>query len=429
MNINLSRKQALSIKESTARLNFWIGAVRSGKSFASLLRFVQFLVKGPEGESAIIGKSIGAIKRNVLSPLKHLLGDFFEVYIGRGEARFNNRVIHLIGANDERAENKIRGSSFAGAYVDEITIIPESVFEMLISRLSIPGAQLFGTTNPDSPFHWFKKKFIDRDDLDMKIWNFRLEDNPALDPVFVTNLKKEYRGLWYERFIEGKWVLAEGTIFDFFDKNIHTIPYPPGAADYYVVGIDYGTTNPCAFTMVGYNERTFPNRWVEKEYYWDSRVKLRQKTDAEYAKDLMKFIEGYKVKSIYLDPAATSFKVELNRQLPSHLNVIEADNDVLPGIRYLSMLMSNGTLKIGQNCTNLLEEIQTYRWDTRAADRGEDKPLKERDHAIDSLRYSAYSEWFMKEGTRLSAQDIDTMRNQAYGVQPSLGKFFDDRLW
>ena len=429
MNLSLSYKQKLSIRESTARLNFWVGAVRSGKSFASLLKFIQFILSGPKGDLCVVGKSIGAIKRNVLSPLKHLLGDHFQYYLGKAEANFANRTIHLIGANDERAENKIRGSSFAGAYVDEITILPESVFDMLISRLSISGAQLFGTTNPDSPFHWFKKKFIDRDDLDMKVFNFLLEDNPSLDKAFVDNLKKEYRGLWYERFIEGKWVLAEGTIFDFFDKEKHTISYPPGAAEYYVVGIDYGTTNPCAFTMIGYNERTFPNRWVEKEYYWDSRVKLRQKTDSEYAKDLLKFIEGYKVKTIYIDPAATSFKVELNRQLPSHLAVVEADNDVLPGIRYLSMLISNGTLKIGANCPNLIQEMSTYRWDQNAAKRGEDKPMKENDHCIDCCRYVTFSEWFKKEGPRMSAQDLDNLRNQAYGVQPSLGRFFDDKMW
>ena len=429
MNLNLSPKQQRSIRESDARYNFWIGAVRSGKSFASLLRFIQFIIKGPPGEMVIIGKSIGAIKRNVLSPLKTLLGDDFNYYLGKGEAHFANRTIHIIGANDERAENKIRGSSLAGAYVDEVTIIPESVFEMLKSRLSIPGAKLFGTTNPDSPFHWFKKKFLDRsDELELKQWEFVLEDNPSLDPVFIKNIKLEYRGLWYERFIEGKWVLAEGTIFDFFDRSIHTIDFPPGAADFFVVGCDYGTVNPCAFTMVGFSDKTFPNRWVEKEYYWDSKVKMRQKTDTEYAQDMKRFIDGYKVKTIYIDPSAASFKLELQRVIPAHISIIEANNDVLEGIRYLSMLLANGTLKICRNCENLLKEIGTYRWDPKASDRGEDKPLKEADHAIDSARYAIMSEWYKKEGARMTPEDLERMRLEASGVT-SHGKFFDDRMW
>ena len=429
MNLNLSPKQALSVRESDARFNFWIGAVRSGKSFASLLRFVQFIIRGPAGDMFILGKSMGAIKRNVLSPLKLLLGDDFNFYLGKGEANFANRTIHLIGANDERAENKIRGASFAGAYIDEITIIPESVFEMLMSRLSIPGAKLFGTTNPDSPFHWFKKNFLDRaNELDLKQWNFVLEDNPSLDPVFVSNIKKEYRGLWYERFILGKWVLAEGTIYDFFDHSLHTIDFPPGAADHYILGVDYGTVNPCAFILVGYNEFTFPNRWVEKEYYWDSRVKMRQKTDTDYAQDLKKFIEGYKVKAIYVDPSAASFKLELGRHLPGHLSIIEANNDVLEGIRYTSMLLANGTVKIGRNCENLIKEIGTYRWDTRAANRGLDEPLKENDHAVDALRYALVSEWYKKEGARMKPEDLERMRLEASGVV-NHGKFFDDRMW
>lgn len=429
MNLTLSHKQKKSIRESDARLNFWIGAVRSGKSFASIIRFIEFCLTGPMGDLAIVGKSIGAIKRNVLSPLKHLLGDEFQFYLGKGEATFANRTIHLVGANDERAETKIRGSSFAGAYVDEVTIIPESVFSMLISRLSIPGAKLFGTTNPDSPFHWFKKNYLDRGaELDLKQWDFVLEDNPSLDPVFVHNLKREYQGLWYERFIEGKWVLAEGTIFDFFDRNLHTLDLPPGMANYYVVGVDYGTTNPCAFTMVGYSDRTFPTKWVEKEYYWDSKVKLRQKSDTEYAKDLQKFIEGYRVKTIYIDPSAASFKLELTRSLPGYISLIEANNDVLDGIRYLSMQISNGTLKILKNCQNLLNEMGTYRWDMRAADRGEDKPLKENDHAIDSLRYAVVSEWYKKEGPRMTAEDLERLRYEAMGLSQH-GKFFDDKLW
>lgn len=429
INLTLSQKQANSIVEAEARYNIWVGAVRSGKSFASLLAFEDFCRYGPKGDFVIIGKSRDTIKRNVLFPLRDLLGDRFAYFIGKGEANLYNRTIHIVGANDERAAHKLQGSTLAGAYVDEIATIPEAVFEMLKSRLSIKGAKLFGTTNPDSPFHWLKKKFLDRsDELDIKFWDFTLEDNPSLDPLYVSNIKKEYKGLWYQRYIEGRWVLAEGTVFDFFNKDQHIIDFPPGAAEYYVVGVDYGTTNPTAFSMIGYNSMTFPNRWLEKEYYWDSRKTLRQKTDTEYASDLKKFIEGYNVKALYIDPSAVSFRVELSRQ--GFSGIIEAQNEVLDGIRYHSLCLSNGTFKVCSNCTKAIEEYQTYVWDENAANRGEDKPKKENDHLLDSIRYALYSEWFKKEGSRMTASQLERMREEVYGQQmQSFGKFFDDKMW
>lgn len=406
-----------------------MGAVRSGKSFASLLAFEDFCKNGPPGDFIILGKSRDTIKRNVLYPLRHLLGDRFNFYLGRAEATLYNRVMHIVGASDERAAQKIQGATAAGAYVDEIATIPEAVFEMLKSRLSITGARLFGTTNPDSPFHWLKQKFIDRaHELDIRYWNFCLEDNPSLDKVFVDNIKKEYQGLWYQRYIEGKWVLAEGTIFDFFNRDIHVINFPPGAASHYVVGVDYGTSNPTAFSLIGYSDKTFPNKWLEKEYYWDSRKTLRQKTDTEYALDLQKFIQGYNVRSIYIDPSAVSFRVELRRQ--GFTGIVEAQNEVLDGIRYHSLQLSNGTFKICHNCTKAIEEYSTYHWDEKASQRGEDKPKKENDHLMDSIRYALYSEWFKSEGPRMKPEDIDQMRTEIYGGgEPKLGKFFEDRMW
>lgn len=385
-------------------------------------------MEGPEGDFIILGKSRDTIKRNVLYPLRKLLGERFQFFLGKAEATLYGRVIHLVGCNDERAAQKIQGSTVAGAYVDEVATLPEAVFQMLQSRLSVPGAKLFGTTNPDSPFHWVKKKLIDRaHELDIKCWNFRLEDNPSLDKSFVNNIKKEYMGLWYQRYIEGAWVLAEGTVFDFFDSNIHCIDYPPGAADFYVLGCDYGTSNPTAFSLIGYSSKTFPNKWLEKEYYWDSRRTLRQKTDTEYAEDLKKFISGYNVRAIYIDPSAVSFRVELVRQ--GFSGIIEAENEVLDGIRYHSIQLSNGTFKVCRNCVKAIEEYSTYRWDEKASARGEDKPKKENDHLMDSIRYALYTEWFKRDGPRMKAEELEAMRDEVFGVAPSHGKFFDDKMW
>lgn len=428
MNELLSFKQRYSIRESKGRLNIWCGAVRSGKSYACMIRFIRHVLSSPPGIFCVCGRTRDTVKMNVIYPLKEWLGDRILYKEGNGELYICDRLCFVVGANDERAETKIRGSTFLGALVDEITIIPENFFKMLLSRLSKDDAKLFGTTNPDSPFHWFKLQFLDRAvDLDLMLFNFNMDDNPSLSQKFKENLANEYQGLWRERYIDGRWVLAEGTIFDFFDKSKHTLEFPPGNADYFIVGVDYGTTNPTAFSMIGFAPHLYPNSWLQKEYYWDSKKQLRQKTDSEYAQDLKKFIEGHLVKAIYVDPSAVSFRAECARV--GIANVYEAKNEVLSGIRYHSQLISNGTFKVMASCKSALEEYSTYRWDPRGMVRGEDKPLKENDHMMDSIRYALFSHGFLTSNQRLTPEQIDQMRMEAHGVPVSHGKFFDDKMW
>ena len=380
----MSPKQALTLLDSDTRINVWVGAVRSGKSYSSLWRFIEYIMKGPKGDLMIIGKSNGTIKRNIISELMNFLGVDVRYYEGKQELHLWGRKIHIVGASDERAVTKIQGATLAGAYVDELTLIPQSFWQMLLSRLSISGAQVFATTNPDSPYHWVKTELLDRaQELNLKTWHFILNDNPSLDENYKINLEKEYKGLWYQRYIEGKWVLADGVVYDCFDESLHVMDFKPSHnAKYYIAGVDYGTANPCAFTLLGVNADYYPNFWVEKEYYWDSKKKNRQKTDTEYAADLKKFISDLAapIKAIYLDPSAASFKTECFRQKISP--ILDANNDVLDGIRFVSGLLSNGTLKVTRQCPNLIKEFGSYVWDTKASERGEDRVVKKNDHCF-----------------------------------------------
>src|SRR5215469_18227147 len=172
------------------------------------------------------------------------------------------------------------------------------------------GARIFATTNPDSPFHWVKRDFL-TNNPDVKAWKFTLNDNPELLEHEKEYLRRQYKGLWHQRFILGEWVQAEGAIYDFFEEKLHVIDFPLSRAAYYLCGIDYGTTNPCAFILIGVNHDAYPNIWVEDEYYYDSKIHQRQKTDAEYANDLSNFLKSRYVRAIYLDPSAASFRVEL----------------------------------------------------------------------------------------------------------------------
>lgn len=407
----LSPAQIVSVVEADQRLNIWEGSVRSGKTIASLLRWLIYVRDAPRsGELVIVGKTRETIERNVLAPLMdpgifgplarqthHTTGSNTAVILGR--------KIHLIGANDTKAEGKLRGMTCAGAYVDEVTIIPESVWRQLLARLSVAGAKLFGTTNPDNPQHWFKRDFLDAGLEHLASWHFTLDDNPALPDEYVAQLKAENTGLWYKRNILGLWVAAGGAIYDSFDEardvigspsDATAIPVPDGATpaiDRWWVGVDYGTTNPFAavlIALVGDGSLVAVDEWR-----WDSKLRQRQLTDAEYSERMMAWLAecrerwGADPDRIYIDPSAASFRVQLRRD--DVVGVNPADNEVIDGIRTTASLLASGRLKIHARCTGLLAEIPGYVWDEKATNKGEDAPVKLNDHSVDALRYALHT--------------------------------------
>jgi PBSX family phage terminase large subunit len=409
---NLSPKQISFFNNSNSKLNIASGAVRSGKSYVVLLRFMKELLEGPDGNYLVCGRSERTCVVNIIEPLERFIKR--SVGFNRGMGVFNlfGKKVYVVGANDERAVGKIQGWTLAGALVDEITILPESFFKMLLSRLSIEHSKLFGGTNPDSPMHWLKTDFLDRfsdDAEELSHFKFNLEDNPSLHDAYKISLKKEYQGLWHKRYILGDWVLAEGAIYDFFDTSLHTVSRPPTYAKYYLLGIDYGTSNAFAAVLIGFNDDHRPSLWVEKEYYWDSKTMGYQKTDAEYALDVQKAFEGYPIRLIYLDPSAKSFEVELRRH---KMPVKQAKNDVLDGIRCVGTMLSQGNLVICKSCPNLIKEIEGYVWDEKAVKRGEDEPLKQRDHAVDAMRYVIYSHYGAKTTLKESSKEESYMSGQ-----------------
>lgn len=409
--VKLSPKQVDSLKNATARINLWCGAVRSGKSFVSLWALIDMCKRAPPGNLVIVGRTNDTIKRNIVDELYNFPGINVFYYPGKRELHLEGRIIYCIGANDERSESKIRGPTFSGAYVDEATLIPESFFKMLLSRLSRDGSYLIATTNPDSPFHWLKRDFIDRyEELGVRVFNFRMEDNPSLTIDYVSALKKEYRGLWYRRFIDGEWCLAEGSVYDFFDTSIHVIPNPPSFAKYFILGCDYGTTNPCAFILIGFNDESPTKIWVEKEYYFDSKKEGYQKTDAEYADDFFVFLGDIAPRAVFIDPSAASFKLELRRRYPS-LPIRDAINDVQNGIRTVSLYLATGDLKVCAPCKNLIQEFQSYTWDTKKSERGKDEPMKVFDHGLDALRYAVHTQWGGRRDLRELSQEQRAFEN------------------
>lgn len=406
-----SPKQDKSFSEALRRFNIWIGAVRSGKTFASLERFIADLKDGPPGDAMIIGVNRNSLQRNIIKPLFYRMG--FPCPTEKAQqTNVYGRTLWFVGAPDISAVSTIQGSTLALAYVDEATNIPEPFWKMLESRLSVPRAKLLATCNPEGPAHWLKKDYIENKELDLVCWNFSLEDNPTLDESFKQQLKASYTGMWYNRYILGEWALAHGAIYDCYDKY-NEYDQPSNNPNYYVVGIDYGTTNATAAVLCAVSPNKWPQISVEAEYYYDSAKKGRSKTDQELVKDIKEFV-GYKnVQAIYVDPAAASLKIAMRQ---ADLPVLDANNDVLLGIKICSKFIGGKNIVIHKSCTTLREHIQSYAWDSKAADRGEDKPVKKNDHICDALRYAVCSAF--PQGEFSSPDDhlsYDQYRRKVFG--------------
>lgn len=366
---------------------------------------------GPRGDVMIIGVSREALQRNVVVTLYNLLG-FGAPSTKSTEDQLYDRNVYFIGAPDESAVRRIQGSTLALAYIDEAACLPRSFWNMILSRLSIEGAQLYATCNPEGPVHWLKKDFIDRaDDLDLVSWHFTLEDNPSLGQKYITELKKEYTGMWYKRFILGIWAVAHGLVYDGFDQdNVTDKIYD--APSYYIAGIDYGTSNATAVVLCAIRKNKYPQIVIEDEYYYDSKKEGRSKTDGELGDDIYKFLSHKNVQTVYVDPSAASLKLELQRK---DLPVMDANNDVINGIRVVSKFVAQKNVVIHKRCKNLIDQMQSYAWCEKAASKGEDKPVKEEDHIVDSLRYSLFSAFPMGEITTPNDYSISELRHMIYG--------------
>lgn len=400
----LSAKQKRSIVRATCRINLWDGAVRSGKTVGSLIRWLHFVRHAPKrGDLVIMGRTKDSIARNILGPIADLDPGAITFTQGAPTCKIYGRTVHIVGAHDVKAEATIRGWTLYGAYVDEATVIPEVVWRQLLNRLSVPGAKLFATTNPDAPTHFLMKDFIKKLDLpeghedrpNMIRFHFRLPDNPSLDAEYLRSLEAENHGLWYERNIEGRWVAAEGAIYGMLDEPVHCRPAPPPTRWQFAwIGIDYGTSNPshAVLMVLAADDAGRDALYVVDEWQHNGREK-GQLTAPEQAARMAAWAEGLLADTglapvTVLDPSAAPLRVQLRSD--GWQGVRGADNRVEFGIQACSSLFGGERLYVDKaRCPQLWDELCSYAWDDKVLERGEpEQPLKVNDHGPDALRYA-----------------------------------------
>ena len=382
------------------------GAIRAGKTVPMALSFVFWAMTEFDGQNfGMCGKSIGSFKRNVwvwLAPALRARGYKLRKITEIGENCYavirGDRVNYffIFGGKDERSQDLIQGITLAGIYFDEVALMPESFVNQGTGRCSVTGSKFWFNCNPDSPMHWFKLSWLDKaDEKRLLHLHFIMDDNPSLDDDTKNRYKSMYAGVFFQRFILGLWVMAEGAIYKdawsdevLFDDDTA----PPRLANdprcRRFIFIDYGTVNPMVFLDVYDDGKSL---WVLKEYYYDSKATGVEKNNSQYADDLDAFIGDRRDVTIIIDPSAASFKAELRvRGLRSRETeeIINADNEVLEGIRMVSTMLHKRLIRIHRSCKKLQSELLSYVWDDKAIQKGmRERPIKINDHGPDALRY------------------------------------------
>ena len=374
------------------------GAIRSGKTVAMILSFLLWSLDTFSGRDFILaGVTSGALARNVLGPMTAMLETLgVPAEWKRGEARLiiGGNSYYLFGADKDNAQDKLQGMTAAGAYADEAALFPRSFIDQMIGRCSVEGSRIFLNCNPNGAYHYLKTDFIDRaDEIGLYRLHFTMDDNLTLSLQIRESYARSFSGVFYRQYILGEWVSAEGAVYPMWDDRANTFLQEERAEDDLpfrgmrrFCAVDYGTVNPCVFLDVRDDGRNF---WIMNEYYWDSAARRRQKTDAEYADDLTAFLDGDRNVQVIVDPSAASFKAELRNR---GFRVLDAKNDVREGLATTAVLIGSRLVRAERNrCPALLREIHSYVWDDKARQRGEERPLKDHDHAMDAMRYLCYT--------------------------------------
>ena len=366
------------------------GSVRSGKTMSMSIGFILWSGRNFNGENfAFCGKTIDSLKRNVVTPLQKWLEGVAKLKINLSknymDITFNSHTnrYYMFGGKDESSYQLIQGITLAGVLFDEVALMPRSFVEQALARCSVTGSKFWFNCNPDSSEHWFFKEWVD-DNSDVANQknrlhlHFTMQDNYSLDKSVIERYERMYTGVFYDRYIKGLWVLADGLVYPMFKDDYILEDYAPSPDAIFYVSCDYGILNPTSMGLWALE----PTKTVRlKEYYWDGR-KHQPRTDEEHYQALTKLVGDYDIQAVIVDPSASSFIECIRRH--QRFSVKKANNSVVDGIRNTSTLIANGKLFVCKDCKDLLRELKLYCWDSKSI---EDKVIKENDHACDDMRY------------------------------------------
>lgn len=389
--ISAKQKKILAFPYSSYDALICDGAVRSGKTSIMMWAFVRWAMENFSGQRfGICGKTVDSASKNIIVPFisMSLAKERYTMRwrrsdkileISRGAVK---NYFEVFGGKDESSFMLIQGRTLAGVLLDEVALMPESFFNQALARCSVDGAKLWFSCNPDNPMHWFYTDWIQRHKERNALYlHFEMQDNPSLSEKTLARYESMYSGVFYDRYIRGLWVAAEGLIYDKFGEENITDEIPE-KGEYYI-SCDYGTLNPFSAGLWCWDGKTATRI---REYYYSGRNERSNKTDEEYYTEMEKLAGDLPIKLVIVDPSAASF-IEVIRRHGKY-RVKKAVNDVIPGIITTARYLQDGSIKIHRSCVDTIREFGLYRWDPDAT---KDQPVKENDHAMDDIRYFCHT--------------------------------------
>lgn len=372
------------------------GSVRSGKTSVMSVAFVLWAMRDFDRcNFGICSKTVQTAIKNVVKPMLAMTymqkrfdikfriagaeGAQLEINSGKHKNTF-----YIYGGKDESSYQLIQGITLAGVLLDEVALMPKSFVEQALARCSVDGRKFWFNCNPEGQLHWFNQEWILQAERHNALrLHFTMEDNPSLSEKIKADYESMYSGVFYDRYIRGLWVAAEGIIYDMFDRNRHVLAKPPELADEYYVSSDFGMQNATTFLLWARIRGT--NKWYcAKEWYYSGREKRREKTVSELVDGLQEMLDNIVPLQIIVDPSARALIVEIQRR---GLRVLPAINDVMNGIADVSTMLQSDRIFFSDKCVKTIEEFGVYVWDEKAVNRGEDAPMKINDHCMDAVRY------------------------------------------
>ena len=363
------------------------GAVRSGKTTIMMWAFVMWAMDNFNGQRfGICGKTVDSTTKNIIVPFTSmtLAKERYIIRWRRQEKVMEIRLgsvtnfFEVFGGKDESSFALIQGRTLAGVLLDEVVLMPRSFVEQAMTRCSVDGAKIWFSCNPSGPKHWFYEEWIQKPKERNALYlHFTMRDNPGLSEKTIARYEAMFSGVFFDRYIRGLWVLAEGLIYPMFGKT-KIVPTEERKYTRYIISMDYGILNPTAMLLWGFCDGV----WYQvKEYYHSGRETGRQKTDEEYYDDLERLAGNLLVDSLIIDPSAASFIALVKKK--KRFRVRKAKNDVLPGIQATATAIQQGKILVNDCCTETIKEYGLYSWDMKA----DDAPIKDNDHAMDATRY------------------------------------------
>lgn len=388
----LSRKQVEvvnCVKDENPKILVLSGAKRSGKTYIASIIFLGHMQKYRKmGLSFILGGATQAsIRRNVLDDMELLLGKELKLDKSNAVEIFGNKVYCFDGANSD-AWKKVRGFTAAGAYLNEGTALHDTFVKEVISRCSYQGARIYIDTNPENPMHSVKTDYIDKDgqrlkngQLNIKAFHFTLFDNEALDPEYVESIVASTpSGMFTDRDIYGRWVNAQGIVYQDFDPKKHYISAKEisgmNFASYFA-GVDWGYEHFGSIVLLG--ETDEHKIVLLKEY-------AEQHKEIDYWADVAKRIKSrYGDIPFYCDSARPEHVARFQRE---GLRAINANKAVISGIEEVAKRFKTGFLFVSNEVKRFKKEVCMYAWNESTGE-----PVKQYDDVLDSVRYAIYTHY------------------------------------